>query len=540
MGNREVEKAQRIEALRSRAENVLRLKGANSASDTPDMYTMQGLMHELHVGQVELEMQNEELLESRAAIEKSLNEYATIYEFAPVAYFTLDRYGVILKANIAASRLTGHTNKVLVKRPFRSLLIPGRASAFYDYVNNIFKTDTKQVSEFEITSKDGNILFVYMEAQSLYEQNKPSQCLLALIDVTAQREAENKLQQEKAFSESLLENSIDGIVAFDKESRIISWNRVMEELTGKSKAEVMGKNIFKLFPAYQVNEEGKAIRKALQGETTVLHDHPYGIRNGFYEVYTLPLFINEQHLREKEVRGGLSIIHDVTERIKLEQERITLKLNGQKELLNAILQAQKEERKRIAESLHNGVGQILYAAKLNIEQICIQEGQSGAAQLKSAKQQASKLLEEAIRETRSVSHELVPVILQDFGLEEAIYDLTKKYTGNHFSLKTEIFGFDQRLDKYVEIALYRMAQELLNNTVKHAQASKVKLQLVRGEGRIVLKVTDNGKGFEVDKKYRGMGLRSIKDRVELLNGTIQIKSEINKETFVLIIIPDFS
>jgi PAS domain S-box-containing protein len=354
----------------------------------------------------------------------------------------------------------------------------------------------------------------------------------ALRDNEVLREAQIKLKIEKDFSENLLENSIDGIVAFDKNCHITAWNKMMEELNGISKEEVLGKNIFELFPEYEVNDEGKAVMRALAGEKTTLHDHPYGIRNGFYEVHTLPLLGDNQ-----EPAGGITIIHDVTERIKIEQERINLKLTQQKEMLNAILEAQETERSRIAESLHNGLAQTLYAAKLNLEQMYLNDEQADEHSLKKTKQKVNELLIEAIRETRSISHEMVPTALQDFGLAGAIKDFVKKYIQPNFKIITEIYGFGDRLERYLELAIYRIAQELMNNVVKHAEASEAKIQVVQSEGRIIIKVTDNGKGFDVEAVNKGMGLKSIKERVKLMNGAINMQSNPGEGATIIITIP---
>ncbi|PSR53113.1 hypothetical protein AHMF7605_06015 [Adhaeribacter arboris] len=99
-------------------------------------------------------------------------------------------------------------------------------------------------------------------------------------DVTAYVTAQQTLKREKEFSENLLDNSIDGIVAFDKDACITAWNTMMEVYNGILKEEVLGKNIFDLFPEYHTNEEGKAVHQALQGQKTVLHDHSYGLRDG--------------------------------------------------------------------------------------------------------------------------------------------------------------------------------------------------------------------------------------------------------------------
>jgi PAS domain S-box-containing protein len=536
MKNRQEEKIKRIETLRSNAEKILQQKGTDIHLSKTDPTTLQELLHELQVRQVELEMQNEELLESRATIEKSLNDYAILYEFAPVAYFTLDKYGVVVKVNVAANSLTGYSAKALVGKPLRTLIISSHTADFYEYLNKVFTAGSKQVQDFQIHNKEGNRLFVHMEAQCLLEKENPCYCLLAMIDLTAQKETENKLHYEKAFSEGLLENSIDGIVAFDINGRIISWNKVMEVLTGKYKAEVIGRHIMDMFPACQGKEEEKIIQKALQGQSSMLHDHPFGLQNGFYEIYTVPLFEQGSIIKNQLITGGLSIIHDVTERIKIEQERISLKLKSQQDMLNAILQAQEEEKKRIAESLHNGVGQILYAAQLSLQQIKLSATSLSTEEVKKAKMHTEELLKEAIRSLRQASHELVPILLEQFGLAEAINDFCSRFS--HTGIHLTCHGFEQPIDKRLELAIYRISQELINNIARHSGASKARLEMFMEGRQLVLEAQDNGKGFEEGAlQKKGIGLKTILDRVKLLGGTMDIESTPNKGTLLTVTLP---
>ena len=207
---------------------------------------------------------------------------------------------------------------------------------------------------------------------------------------------------------------------------------------------------------------------------------------------------------------------DVSEIKRLEEENLQMRLNQQKALLLGILDAQEEERRRIAESLHNGVGQLLFATKLNFDQV---------AKLLDPKvfQGTNRLLDEAIQETRRVSHELVPVLLKDFGLTESIRDLCQQYSRTHIRVNCEVVGLESPLESYLEVAIYRICQELLTNVTKHAEASSADILLVQEDDAITLKVRDNGKGIgpEPDKS-NGIGLQTIKDRVKLLNGTFSL------------------
>jgi PAS domain S-box-containing protein len=126
---------------------------------------------------------------------------------------------------------------------------------------------------------------------------------------------EEKLRIEKDFSEAVINNSIDGIFAFDRELRITSWNKKLEELNGLSKERVLGKNIFDLFPAYNNTEEGESLKRVLQGETVLLSDKPYEHHRGYYEASFVPLLNNKN-----EISGGIAIIHDITLSKKAEEK----------------------------------------------------------------------------------------------------------------------------------------------------------------------------------------------------------------------------
>ncbi|MGI4832150.1 MAG: CheR family methyltransferase [Janthinobacterium lividum] len=207
---------------------------------------------------------------------------------------------------------------------------------------------------------------------------------------------------------------------------------------------------------------------------------------------------------------------NVSEVKRLEEENLQMRLNQQKALLLGILDAQEEERRRIAESLHNGVGQLLFAAKLNFDQVA-------TLVPKEVFNGANRLLDEAIRETRKVSHELVPATLTDFGLAKTIQDLCRKYSHTRIQINCEIVGLENPLESYLEVAVYRICQELLTNVTKHAEATSVDILLAQEDDELTLKVRDNGKGISAELSQSvGIGLRTIKDRVNLLNGTFAL------------------
>lgn len=342
-------------------------------------------------------------------------------------------------------------------------------------------------------------------------------------DITIQRGAREQLRREKEFSESLLDNSVDGIMAFDAQRRLTAWNRVMERNTDKMEAEVLGQDVLDLFPQHRDGPEGKAVCKVLAGQRVTNYKLKIYGRSGHFESYFVPL-----RSTEGEVEGGLVLVRDVTERVRLAEEATQLKLRQQQEVHSAILTTQEEERKRIAEALHNGVGQLLYATKLNLE------NRVGG---NSSRDSALALLDEAIKATRTISFELTPGILQDFGLKLALEELVKRIP--HAGLHVHLYmkgNFDE-LPQQLEVSVYRIVQELLNNIIKHAKAREAFVHVVQEDGHVIISVEDDGQGFEpaqANAKHSGIGLTSIRNRVDLLAGTLSIESRPSRGTIVTI------
>lgn len=226
----------------------------------------------------------------------------------------------------------------------------------------------------------------------------------------------------------------------------------------------------------------------------------------------------------------LGITEDTTERVleethnrRLLRERSDFEERQRLALLAATLETQEEERKRIAESLHNGIGQMLYGIQLNLNLLSMDTGESGEKRYSEQKQRTMELLGDAIAETRRVSHELMPSVLQDFGLKVSVEHLCKQYEG---TLKTDcsVCDLPENIPQYVSTALYRTLQELMTNIVKHAKAGHVQVELRHTPPYYELDVKDDGQGFEADKWVSGIGLKSLQNRILLIKGEFQVDS----------------
>ncbi len=226
--------------------------------------------------------------------------------------------------------------------------------------------------------------------------------------------------------------------------------------------------------------------------------------------------------KDKMIDGAIMTFVDITNDLMRAETETKEKLKLQKDILNAVIETQEEERKRIGESLHNGLGQLLYTLKLKLEGIT---EKSDRIKITKINTEAKNLLLDALKQTRAISSELMPVILEDYGLESAVNDIYKKLK-SELKVKCTIVGFKERLNSPIEIAIYRIVQELTNNIIKHAFATNVVISLTNENGKISIHVNDNGRGFVKNKdKASGIGLSSIRSRVKLLNGNMVIDSK---------------
>lgn len=219
---------------------------------------------------------------------------------------------------------------------------------------------------------------------------------------------------------------------------------------------------------------------------------------------------------------------------KLQQHRIA-ELEIEKQLLatQSLLKGQEDERSRLAKDLHDGLGGLLSGVKLQLGAMkgnLILSEEHGRAF-----NHALNKLDESIGEMRRVAHNMMPEALMKLGLQQALQDYCDGLSeGQSFVINTEFYGLEKRMEPSVEIVVYRIVQELLNNAVKHAQATSILAQVIRRDENLTITVEDNGKGFEKEllNGLRTAGLQNIQSRVNYLRGQMDIQSAPGKGTSV--------
>jgi PAS domain S-box-containing protein len=543
--------------LRRRAELHLRKLPAKTRRIDSNA-DMQRLLHELQVHQVELELQNEELIQSKALVDASLENYADLYDFAPVGYFTLDAHGTILLANLTATNLLGIDRSQLIGLRLGMLVSSAFRPAFNAFLKLVFSDQKKQSGHFELLDQNRVPRTVNIEAR-----RTPTglECRAAIMDISQRVRDANILQESEERYRTLFELSPAAVYTIDNSGLIQKFNRHAAQLWGRepklgdTDARFCGS--FKLFrpDGSFMPHEQSPMAKVVSGKITeardeeVIIERPDGTR--------LTVLVNIRVLKNGrgETIGAVNCFYDITERKKAiaavhraevlsasnaklaESERQTAELlkkshSLQKQLRHVsyqILQEQENLRKEISRELHDKVVQSLVGINLKLAAFT-QAAKANPHSVGRKIVPVRRQVERTVRSVHQFARELRPTMLDDLGLVAALHSYLRGFSKRSATkVKFNAFAGVEAIDNDKKTMLYRVAQEALTNVEKHADASAVRVDIFKADGRVSLEITDDGKAFDVLRSTdlnltNRLGLTSMRERVEMLGGRFSITS----------------
>ena len=237
--------------LRRLAEKRLQ-KNKQIASSPTARDELQRLVHELEVHQIELEMQNEQLQQAQSELEEYLNQYTDLYDFAPVGYFTLGRDGSVLKANLTGTSLLGLERARLLRQRFGRFVTAEYRPAFNTFLRKVFQNQSAQSTDMELQREGSGNFFVHVEARVLEDGQE---CRIVVIDITAQKKAEELLRESEQKYRTLYETMSQGVVHQESDGKIISANPAAERILGLSEDQMKGKTSSELYRR-TIHEDG--------------------------------------------------------------------------------------------------------------------------------------------------------------------------------------------------------------------------------------------------------------------------------------------
>ncbi|OIQ16895.1 MAG: two-component sensor histidine kinase [Flavobacterium sp. MedPE-SWcel] len=219
--------------------------------------------------------------------------------------------------------------------------------------------------------------------------------------------------------------------------------------------------------------------------------------------------------------------------VQKELEKKDLELQYQKELLQNTLLVQEEERQRIARDLHDDISSKLNIVSLNSHLLTTPD--LNKDEVTEITDNIISLVGKALENSRKIAHDLLPPVLEKFGLDAGLKELCFEYNSNKVAIVDYENKADfEQLDSSRQLHVFRIVQELINNSVRHGKASKISINFQGNNTSIQCKYNDNGRGFNIEdvKNKKGLGMKNIETRIFFLNGDITIDSAINKGTYI--------
>jgi PAS domain S-box-containing protein len=343
--------------------------------------------------------------------------------------------------------------------------------------------------------------------------------------------AAEALRESEQRYRALFENASDVVYTLDPSGRFTSVNDAATRVLGYSSDEILQMNVADIV----VPAQAAHLREAIDGVDST-NEFDLIARDGRHvtlEVSSQPVY------RAGQLVGIQGIARDVTERRRLEEERA----QHARELSARILQAQEEERKRIARELHDETAQALSVLLANLDLLEDRVPPNGE-QVRDGLQRVAVLARRALDQVRGISHDLRPSILDDAGLLPALDWLAREYEQNYGGSVRVLSdpSVEGLLSPDKELAIFRIAQEAMTNSGKHGASRSVSVTLSRRGSGAQLVVQDNGHGFDVRHAPRPgkdghLGLYGIRERAALLDGTVNIASRVGQGTTVVVEIP---
>lgn len=347
-------------------------------------------------------------------------------------------------------------------------------------------------------------------------------------DVTAHKAVERDLRDNEQRLRHLVDAVKDyAIFMLDPDGIVTSWNEGARRLKGYRSEEIIGRHFSVFYTAADANRglPRRLLRKALsQGRA---EDRGWRVRKDGSRFHA-DVVITPIKDEAGRLRGFAKVTRDTT----AGDEAVAAVT-----LSRGIVRAEEAERRRVARELHDGVNQILAAAKFRYQDA--EERLPPSHDARAALVEARIMLESAIQELRRISHNLRPIILDEFGLKTALRGACASFRRSAgLSVRLATSRLPESLSEEIELTVYRIVQEALNNVAHHANARRVSVVVLRRGMEIHLTVRDDGKGLTSGGE--GSGLNNIRERAQFLGGRCELSSARGRGTTIRVALPERS
>jgi PAS domain S-box-containing protein len=369
--------------------------------------------------------------------------------------------------------------------------------------------------------RNGNGVWRWIEARVSNHLNNPviKGLVINSKDITEKKLSDDELRVSEELFRALVQNSSDLIVIIDHKANFSYLSDNVTAVLGYRPEEMSGKNAFDYIHPNDLVKVNLELERIIEGnEVAKGVEHRFLHKNGKW------IWLESKgtyHIDNSTIKGILVNSRNIDDRVKL-QKRLSQELvNKQKEITSAVITAQESERSQLGLELHDNVNQILTTVKLYNEMYL-----TGYIKDKQLLAKSSLYIQDCINEIRSISKRLSAPTLGKILLKDSIGELVESI---NLTKRIEISYIADGVDHHtisedLHLAIYRIVQESLNNIIKYSYARAAVIEIMADESKLLLKISDNGKGFDEGKKSGGIGITNMKTRAENLNGNFQITS----------------
>jgi len=447
-------------------------------------------------------------------LESSEKKFAKVFNYSPslIILSTL-KEGIIIDANENYLKLNGLIKEDTIGKTTIELELISQEKR-QELVKHLIKSKKITNHEEIYTTRNGKEIYTISSIEVI-EVNDEKVILKVINDVSDLKEKEKQIKKEEEKFRNIFNNSNDLIAIMDFNYRFIQVNKTFIEESGYTHEEIPNYKALDLLKATKSNTFNQRLERLKKFESvpTIEVDFLKKSNN------LVPMEINSRAIIYYDKPAILSIIRDITERKDMERK-----------LLDTIISTEEKEREKFASDLHDELGPFLSGIKLYINELA--DDEILPEQRKELTDYLKEMVDEAVQKTRNISNQLMPNILLDYGLIKAVQSFCNKIDHVqqlNIQLKTNLN--EERFPQTLEVVFYRIIIELINNTLKHANASSIGIKITQENNFLKFVYTDNGIGFDLIESYesrKGLGLTSLLNRLKSIKGQYDFISKPNK------------
>lgn len=475
------------------------------------------------------------------ALWNSEKRYRDLVEKAGIAILMDDKDGNITYSNKKLAELFGYSPEELKNMPIQSLVHP-------DDIDRVMKFHRARLQgkrvpskyEFKGIRKDGSLIYLEVDAVELQDETHQEGTRSYLWDISARKKVEEELRMREQEIRTITDN-VPALVSYvDKEGYYRFVNKQYKEWFGVPKTEILGKHYREILGKAAQGRIKGHIKKALSGKQVSYEEElPYKYGGTRWVTADYVPDVNDQG----DVNGFFALVTDITDRKKameaLERQKQELQY-----LSSHLIHAQEEERQKISQELHDELGQMLTAVSINLSFIDKLITEECNPQIRERLEDSLKIVDTMSKQLNEMILDLHPSMLDDLGLVPTLRWYVKRFEDRtQIKVNLHVTHSKQQLTKEIETILYRIIQEALTNTAKHAKAENIQISINRKNTSLKVTIQDDGQGFDIEKvsrlpvHERGSGLTGMRERLLTLNGKLDISSKKGKGAQLEIIIP---